>query len=104
MGSHFQAARGPVRIPIAPKDGVSAPIWDLNRAEGKADPWPGSTAYLLYDHLALVQDEAHERGGATLAIRATDKAFATLTLASRGALAEPGTAPSALVRKLRLPR
>jgi hypothetical protein len=34
----------------------------------------------------------------------TDKAFATLTLASRGALAERGTAPSALVRKLRLPR
>jgi hypothetical protein len=64
-----------------------------------SDPWPGSTAYLLYDHLALVQDEAHERGGATLAIRATDKAFATLTLASRGALAERGTAPSALVRK-----
>jgi hypothetical protein len=55
-------------------------------------------------HLALVQDEAHERGGATVAIRATDKAFATLTLASRAALAERGTAPSALVRKLRLPR
>lgn len=41
------------------------------------------------------QDEAHERGGATLAIRVTDKAFATLKLASRGALAERGTAPSA---------
>jgi hypothetical protein len=50
---------------------------------------------LLFAHLALVQDEGHERGGATLGIRVNDKTFATLKLASRRALAERGTASSA---------